>query len=101
MPSTTLQRMDDAGDPTVGGVLCTFPSGTAKTAHWRSTAPVTDVLALAKDVAAQLLQTCLKERRIDDAERTNWPSVAAAVQHCILDFNETRRRALQAVDNLH
>ena len=98
---TSLIRLDSPDDPCVGGVACTFPSGACKAASWRSERPIVDTLAVAKDVAAKLLQTCLDERRVDDAERTNWVSVTAAVQRCVSDFNRARADTLRVVDNSH
>lgn len=64
-----------------GGVLCTWPSGTRKVISWVHQAPIVgpNALALAKRCAAAALQSCLDERRIDDAERTNWASATAAI----------------------
>jgi hypothetical protein len=94
---TTLIRLEDPRHPTVGALAITFPSGACKALQWRSEAPIADSLALAKDLAARALQTCLDERRTDDAERTNWASVTAAAHRIVKDWNELQR---QAVDNL-
>lgn len=55
---------------------------------------------MAKELAARLLDDCIKEQRSDDAERTNWPSVTAAAQRIVMDWSDIRRRQLYAtVDN--
>lgn len=88
--TTTLQRLESAtSDPCAGGVLVTFPSGTAKQLAWRYRGEF-DTLATAKDLAARALQSCLDERRIDDAERTNWASVAAAMARILTDWRQAR-----------
>lgn len=100
MRTTSLIRLE-ADDPTIGGLAITYPSGACKSASWKSEAPITDPLAMSKQLAAKLLEDCLRERRIDDAERTNWPSVTAAAQRIVMEFSELRRRRLYAaVDNV-
>jgi len=87
MSSTSLQRLEHPTRPDVGGVLVTFPSGVTKALHWTSKAPVADPLAMGKDLAARALQDCLDGRRIDDAERTSWASVAAACTAIVREWN--------------
>lgn len=93
----------ESDDPLIGGLAITYPSGTCKSLHWRQEAPITEPLAAAKEYAATLLQERLDGRHTDDAERTNWPSVVAAIQAIVLQWNELRRVALyaqrQPVDN--
>jgi hypothetical protein len=97
--STKLIRLE-ADDPELGGFAIEFPSGVCKSAVWRSQAPFTDTLTSAKEYATRMLQDCLTERRIDDAERTNWASVTAAIQRIVTDWSDIRRRQLYAaVDN--
>lgn len=74
-------------DPRIGGVLVTFPSGTTKLATWAWDGPVAEVVTLAKDVAAQVLDSLLRDGKIDDAERTNWPSVVAGLCALIRVWN--------------
>lgn len=95
----TIQRLESPNDATIGGVLITYPSGATKALHWRQDAPIAEPMAVAKDYAAKLLQERLDARQVDDAERTNWPSVAAAIQRHILDWNELTRARLRVVDN--
>ena len=86
---TTLQRMEDPARPDVGALLATFPSGTAKALQWQSQAPISNPQAMGKDLAARALQSCLDESRIDDAERTNWASFAAAAARVVDEWNAT------------
>jgi hypothetical protein len=81
-------------DPKVGGFIVEFPSGARKSAHWVSGAPFQDSLEAAKKHVTTLVQHCLDCGLIDDLERTNIPSLVAAVQKIILDWNERQRAAL-------
>jgi hypothetical protein len=83
-------------DSTVGGFIVLFPGGACKSVAWRSEAPIQDTLAAAKEYATKLVQAMLDEQRIDDLDRTNMPSLVAAIQKLISDWNEKRRRALYA-----
>jgi hypothetical protein len=88
--STTLHRLESAAsDPCAGGLLVTFPSGVRKTLAWRHKGEV-DELGMAKDLAARALDSCLRERRIDDAERTNWASFAAGALRIVRDWARAR-----------
>jgi hypothetical protein len=78
-----LQRMDCASDPYVSGVLCTFPSGCVKQISWRHVGPIPDSLAMAKKAAAELVQHMLQRGLVDDLERTNIPSMVAALQRIV------------------
>jgi len=44
--------------------------------------------------SAKALQALLDERRVDDAERTNWVSTTAAIERIIKDFNDILRAHL-------
>jgi hypothetical protein len=83
-----LHLLESPGNPHIGGVLCTFPSGRLKALHWRSEHPIHDSMAMAKDLAARALDSCLQEGRADDAERTNWASVAAAMRQMVRLWND-------------
>jgi hypothetical protein len=96
MQPTSLIRLESPADACAGGVAITYPSGTCKALSWRSQAPIPDTLAAAKQYAAQALQNCLDEGRTDDAERTNWASVAAAMQRVLMDWNEARRAVIRS-----
>jgi hypothetical protein len=84
------------GDDTVGGFVVQFPSGAFKSVAWRSQAPIPDTKETAKEYAIALTQHMLDAKLIDDLERTNMPSLVAAIQKIILDWNEKRRAALHA-----
>jgi hypothetical protein len=71
-----------------------FPSGVRKQVAWRSQAPIPDTLAAAKEYAAAVVDALLKDQRVDDLDRTNIPSLVAAIQRLLQDWNETRRRDL-------
>lgn len=84
--STTLQRLE-SDDKRHGGVVLTFPSGAAKSVTWSTGEPIHPPLDAAKGYAAQVLDALMREGRIDDADRTNWASVVAAMVRLIEDFN--------------
>lgn len=75
-------------DPQIGAFAIEFPSGACKSVQWQSAERIGDTLTAAKKYASECLQTCLDEQRIDDAERTNWASVTAAIQRIIGDWND-------------
>ncbi len=83
-------------DSTVGGFVVEFPSGARKSVAWRSQAPIPDTLTAAKTYAAQLVQHMLDKQLTDDLDRTNIPSLVAAIQKIISDWNDKRRKALHA-----
>jgi hypothetical protein len=94
-------RMLESDDPLVGGFLVTFPSGAAKTVSWRQHSPVLPATEAAKDFVIKLIDGMLADpgdRRValDDIERTNIPSLVAAVQRIVMDWNDKRRAALHA-----
>ena len=84
---TTLRRLH-APDATIGGVLYTFPSGRSKQATWQSKLAVPNTLELAKSCAAQVRAALMDEGATDDLDRTNWPSVVAATQKHVKDWND-------------
>lgn len=88
-------------DTTVGGFVVEFPSGARKSVAWRSEAPVQDTLEAAKDYTKKLVQHMLDARLMDDLERTNMPSLVAAIQKIIHDWNETRRGVLYSAPTSH
>ena len=89
-----LHLLEDPRNPHVGGVLCTFPSGRLKALQWESRTPIRDSMAMAKQLAASALDSCMREGRTDDAERTNWASAAAAMQSMVRVWNaKLERRA--------
>lgn len=94
-----LRALTSVTDPKVGGFRITFPSGLVKEVIWKSTVPAPDSLKAAKEFTAGLLQQLIEEGKNDDADRTNWPSLVAAIQRMVMDFNERRRAALRALDS--
>lgn len=83
-------------DPRIGGFVVEFPSNARKAVHWESNAPIPDPLEAAKQYTTKLIDHCLKHGLIDDMERTNIPSLVAAVQKIIMDWNEKTRARLYA-----
>jgi hypothetical protein len=96
---TELRRLEAVppSNPLDGGVLITYPSGHTQQMAWRSDGrlilPTRDA---AKQYAANALQALLDERRTDDAERTNWVSLTAALEKILKDFNDILRAHLVA-----
>jgi hypothetical protein len=84
----------ESDDPLVGGVGLRTPSGITLAAYWRQSAPVIERLELAKDVSAKLLNTLITKHDGKDTDRVNWPSVVAACQYHIGEWNDKRRAAL-------
>jgi len=83
-------------DPTIGGVIVQWPSGHTSAASWRSGAPIADTFAAAKEYATALVQQALEQQRVDDVERTNIPSLVAAIQKHVADWNETLKAVVYA-----
>jgi len=96
---TELRRLEapPPANPLDGGALITYPSGHTQQVVWRSDGrlilPTKDA---AKQYAAAALQRLMDERRIDDAERTNWVSLTAAMEKILTDFNDILRAHLVA-----
>lgn len=82
--------------PHEGGALVVFPSKVGHELAWRARMPIPDALAFAKQQAAQCLDRLMREGKHDDAERTNWPSLVAALQRIVMDFNERLRAHIRA-----
>lgn len=90
---TQLIRLE-ADDPAAGGFQITMPSGHAMRISWYSNVPIYPTLEAAKEYAAKTLQALLDSGRLDDAERTNWASVTAAIQRIIMDFNDVTSKRI-------
>lgn len=86
----------ESDDPEVGGVVVTFPSGATKSIAWKSQAPIIEHLDAAKEYVTKLVQNMLDSGLVDDLERTNIPSLVAAVQKNIIDWNNKQRARLYA-----
>lgn len=95
-----IHRLENPHNPQVGGILCIFPSQARKQATWQHETANVDSLALAKDVAARVLDSLMRDGLIDDAERTNWVSAVAGIQHHIKGWQEALRKAQRAADGV-
>ena len=84
---TVKMRRLEADSKAMGGVLLEFPSKNSVMVSWNTSKPIDPTLEAAKEYAARVLQHLLDKGRNDDAERTNWPSVVAGIQHHIREFN--------------
>jgi len=93
--TTSLQQIE-GNDPRIGGFHITYPSGYAKTLYWTAGAPILPTLDAAKKYAAVALQDLIDSQRTDDADRTNWASVTAAVQRIVSDFNDALSKHIHA-----
>lgn len=82
-----LHLLEAPGNRKAGGVLCVFPSGARKQVAWESLGPIADPLGMGKQIAAAALDSCLREGRGDDADRTNWASAAAACTEMVRRWN--------------
>lgn len=92
-----LFRLESAtDDPFAGGFIVEFPSGARKVVPWHWRAPMPDTKAAAKEFADKVLTQLLSEGRIEDADRTNWPSLIAAIQRIVSDWNDVLRAHLYA-----
>lgn len=78
------------GDPRIGGFVAVFPSGAKKVVAWAWGAPILgdDRLDASKQYASALLADLLKDGLTDDADRTNWASMTAAIQKIIVDWSD-------------
>lgn len=83
-----------SNDSTVGGFVVEFPSGARKSVAWRSEAPISDTMEAAKQYAISLVQHMFDAGLRDDLNRTNIPSLVAAIARIISDWNDKRRAAL-------
>lgn len=76
--------------PEEGGFIVFFPSGHHLAVGWRQPQPISPTLEASKKFAAEIIDKLLKadsDAARSDIERTNWPSVTAAIQRIILDWN--------------
>lgn len=94
--SADIRRLESTDDPRFGGVHLHTPSGIQIAAIWRTPGLIGDTLASAKAAAAQLMDKLVREHEGKDIDRINWPSVVAAIQKHMQDWNELRRAQLYA-----
>lgn len=93
---TSVQRLE-TDRPEVGGFILFFPSGHHLPVAWETASHITPTKEAALQytgAAEQKLEDMarsdnpkVREAAIADIKGTNWVSVAAAVQRCIIDFN--------------
>lgn len=97
-------------DPHVGGFVVKWPSGNEKVVAWKQSAVIHPALEGAKQFVAALIDGMLNapgttndDRRValDDIERTNIPSLVAAVHKIVRDWNGKRAAALYAANPEH
>lgn len=93
--TTSLQRIE-GNDYRIGGFHIRYPSGYAKTLYWNTGAPILPTIDAAKQYASTALQDLIETQRVDDADRTNWASVTAAIQRIISDFNDILTKRIHA-----
>lgn len=98
----------EANEPETGGIAFIFDNNLTKAATWRSSIPIADTLAMAKDCTAQVLDSLMKSPpspAVEAAIRdTNWVSAVAGAQHQVKAWNERLRAHIAKqlpVDNLH
>ena len=96
-----LHRLE-GNEPETGGILFVFSTNLAKSAQWRSAAPV-DPVELAKACTAQVLDSLMNSPTSPEVEaairNTNWVSAVAGCAHHIRQWNEKLRAHLATVDN--
>ncbi len=86
-----IYRLEDPDSLNSAGICIAFDDDKpAVRLQWRSGAPLNpaDVLATAKECAAQALAHLLAQDRSTEAEFTNWTSVVAAVQRHVQDWSD-------------
>jgi len=101
--STSLKRLE-GDEPEVGGVIIFFPSGLFHDISWRAVTHITPTKEAAVRFVGQIVEDLDKKSQQaegharqmieEDIRRTNWVSVTAAVQRCIIDFNEKLSTAI-------
>ncbi len=84
-----ITRLESPGKPQIGGILCIFgPDKPGKQVKWESDTPILDTMTLAKNCAAAILDSLMRDGRIEDADFTNWVSAVAGMQKVIKDWNQ-------------
>jgi glycine/D-amino acid oxidase-like deaminating enzyme len=82
-------------DPDVLAVVGAFPDGSRLSAAMRVPRPgYLDPTEVGKALAAALLNRLIERQNTRVADGTNWPSVAAACQRIVAQWNRERRDAL-------
>lgn len=94
-----IYRLEGKNSHSAGGILFVTPTGKKLSVEWQSTSQIHDTLTMAKECATQLLDKMLSAGYVDDADRTNWPSVVAACQHHVRGFNAQLQKAQHEPQN--
>lgn len=94
-----IYRLEGKNSHSAGGILFVTPTGKKLSVEWQSTSQIRDTLAMAKECATRLLDQMLKSGYVDDADRTNWPSVVAACQRHVKDWNTALLKASHEPQN--
>lgn len=94
--ATSVQRLE-TDRPEVGGFILFFPSGHHLPVAWETVTHITPTKEAALtytgaaeeklELMARSDNPKIRESAIADIKATNWVSVCAAVQRCIIDFN--------------
>jgi len=85
-----IYRLEN-NDLSIGGIAIDFGNNVCRAVSWTSAQPVDNPLELAKDCAARVLDGLMREGLVSVADGTNWPSVVAAFQRHISDWNDKLR----------
>lgn len=99
--STSLLRLE-GNTPEVGGFIVFFPSGRHLNLVWNHPQQIQPTKEAAFSFTGRLVDELNKlsadgdKTADEDLARTNWVSVAAAVQRQILDFNDAISKAIGA-----
>jgi hypothetical protein len=79
--------IENRGNSYVSGVVVQVPSGRLLQVAWVTASEIVPTLEAAQHYAAVLLDRLIQAGMADDVDRTNWASVAAAIQKILEDFN--------------
>lgn len=100
---TSVMRME-TDRPEIGGFILFFPSGHHLQVAWETTSHITPTkeaalqyTGAAEEKLEQMASSDnpkVRESAIADIKGTNWVSVAAAVQKCVIDFNHALSTAI-------
>jgi hypothetical protein len=87
----------EADDVEQGGFYLFLPSGRTMTVGWHQPKPIQPTLEAAKKYAADVIERLQRTGGEDDIRNTNWTSVTAAIQRCILDWNDKVKAKISIV----
>lgn len=89
-----LYTLESPDDPHVGGALIVYPSGYRQQVAWRcppEQAAKADPRQAGQELATAALQGLLDRGLQDDADRTNWASMAAGLSAVYRGWGERGR----------